>query len=114
MAKDGLELMNILHSPPNPLPDIIFLDINMPRKNGFECLEEIKKDAILKKLPIIIFSTTSQDLYIDKTYNDGANYYISKPNDHGKLKRTLKKVLLIDWKKEPKHISKEQFVLSVA
>jgi CheY-like chemotaxis protein len=114
MATDGWELMDILHSPPNPLPDIIFLDINMPRKNGLECLEEIKKDAKLKDLPIIIFSTTKQGLSIDKSYSEGANYFISKPNDHGKLKRTLKKVMLIDWKNEPKFISKEEFVLSVA
>ena len=43
-AENGKELMEILHQPPNPMPEVVFLDINMPIQNGFQCLEEIRKD----------------------------------------------------------------------
>ncbi|ABG59166.1 response regulator [Cytophaga hutchinsonii] len=114
IAKDGVELMDILYLPPSPLPDVIFLDLNMPVKNGFECLEEIKKSELLKHLPIIIFSTTVQEEAVNKVYKEGANFYICKPDNFNHLKKALKKVLSIDWLKEVKQISKEQFIVSVA
>ena len=61
---DGDELMNFLNDAVRaenfqPLPDVLFLDINMPRKNGFECLEEIKQNEKLKHLSVIMFSTSN-------------------------------------------------------
>jgi CheY-like chemotaxis protein len=114
VAKDGVELMDILYLPPTPLPDVIFLDLNMPAKNGFECLEEIKRSELLKHLPVIIFSTTVQEDAVNKVYKEGANFYIRKPDNFAQLKRVLKKVLTIDWLNEVKQISKEQFIVSVA
>lgn len=114
VAKDGVELMDILSLPPSPLPDVIFLDLNMPAKNGFQCLEEIKKSEFLKHLPIIIFSTTVQEEAVNKVYKGGANFYIRKPDNFNHLKKALKKVLSIDWMKEVRQISKEQFIVSVA
>ncbi|MGN6646061.1 MAG: response regulator [Cytophaga sp.] len=113
-AADGRELMEILYTPPVRLPDIIFLDLNMPAKNGFECLTEIKKNTALKRLPIIIFSTTAQEEAVNKAYENGASYYICKPNSFSLLKKTLKKVLEIDWINEVNQISKEKFIVSVA
>ncbi|WP_018343937.1 response regulator [Cytophaga aurantiaca] len=114
IAKNGIELMDILYLPPSPLPDVIFLDLNMPTKNGFECLEEIKKNETLKHLPVIIFSTTVQEEAVNKVYKEGANFYIRKPDNFNQLKKILKKVLTIDWLKEVKQISKEQFIVSIA
>jgi CheY-like chemotaxis protein len=114
VAANGVALMDILDLPPVPLPDVIFLDLNMPLKNGFQCLEEIKQDEKLKKLPVVIFSTTMQQEAVNKTYRDGANFYICKPSNYGQLKRTLEKVLAINWMQEIKQISKEQFVISVS
>ncbi len=112
LAKNGVELMNILYRPPVPMPNVIFLDLNMPAKNGFECLEEIKKNEQLKNLPIVIFSTTIQEDAVNKVYNQGANYYICKPSDFTQLKRIIKKVLLIDWVNEFTQPSKEKFIFS--
>jgi CheY-like chemotaxis protein len=114
IARNGVELMDILYLPPVPLPDVIFLDLNMPAKNGFECLEEIKKSETLKHLPIIIFSTTIQEEAVNTVYKGGANFYIRKPDNFNQLKKALKKVLCIDWLKEVRQISKEQFIVSVA
>lgn len=113
MATNGIELMDILYKPPVPMPDVIFLDLNMPAKNGFECLQEIKGNKSLKKLPVIIFSTTTQDETINKVYKQGASYYICKPTDFDQLKTIIKKVLSIDWRKEYGQPTKEKFIFSV-
>src|SRR5688500_8306614 len=78
-ASDGEELMDILIETVPPPPDVIFIDLNMPRKNGFECLEEIKHSQKLKNIPVVIFSTSSQQDTINKVYDQGAHYYICKP-----------------------------------
>ncbi|HSH66009.1 MAG TPA: response regulator [Bacteroidia bacterium] len=112
MAKDGLELMNILYKPPVPMPNVLFLDLNMPVKNGFECLEAIKKEDNLKELPIVIFSTTIQDDAVNRVYKNGANYYVCKPPGFSQLKSVIKKILHIDWLKEISQPPKEKFILS--
>ena len=113
-AENGEVLMNLLSRKVSGLPDIIFLDLNMPAKNGFECLEEIKKDQNLKNLPVIIFSTTAQEGAISQTYNLGANYYVVKPTDFKALKKIITRVLTMDWNKNNAQPSKERFLLSVA
>ncbi len=68
-VKDGEELMRTLREKAIAGPDMIFLDINMPRKNGFECLAEIRKDKYLGHLPVIIFSTSSDKALVNWMYN---------------------------------------------
>jgi CheY-like chemotaxis protein len=83
------------------LPDIIFLDLNMPLKNGLECLKEIKKYENLKKVPVIIFSTSVQADIIDILYQHGANFYIQKPDTFLLLKSAIQKALSIEWNENP-------------
>ena len=75
---NGEQLMACLHNYSESLPDVLFLDLNMPRKNGSECLMEIKASDKLKKLPVIIYSTTTNGTIGDVLYNQGAHYYIQK------------------------------------
>jgi CheY-like chemotaxis protein len=75
--EDGVELMNNLHD--HALPDIIFLDINMPRKDGYECLLEIRASEKLNSVIVIIFSTSDNPTDIMRMYKAGANLYICKP-----------------------------------
>jgi DNA-binding response OmpR family regulator len=63
------------------LPVLIFLDLNMPLKNGFDCLKEIKKDDKLKSLPVIIYSTSGEEEVIKLVYKAGALFYIQKPDN---------------------------------
>jgi len=86
---DGEQLMYFLTNETNVLPDILFLDLNMPRKNGLECLSEIKNNDRLKNLPVIIFSTSFDKEMVNKLYTSGALYYISKPNEFTKLKKVI-------------------------
>lgn len=74
-ANDGLELMttldeNVVEPPP---PHVIFLDLNMPRKNGYECLKEIRETGKLKNIPVVVFSTSDNVNAIDTAYHLGAN-----------------------------------------
>ena len=89
MVNDGEQLMQHLETNAENLPDALFLDLNMPRKNGFECLTEIKKHPILKDLPVIIHSTSYNVDIANQLYNTGANYYICKPSDFEELKNTI-------------------------
>ncbi len=86
---DGEQLMHFLTNETCELPDILFLDLNMPRKNGYECLTEIKINDRLKNLPVIIFSTSFNLETVQELYNNGALYYISKPNEFTKLKKVI-------------------------
>jgi DNA-binding response OmpR family regulator len=108
----GVELMSHLNELTNPLPDLIFLDLNMPRKNGFECLEEIRNTHRLKNLCVIIYSTSSQFKDILETLNKGANLYFTKPYNFQELVTRLQKIFSLNWDefKPPGNIDK--FVLS--
>ena len=83
-VEDGQYLIDILkaqgkYNKFGDLPNLILLDLNMPRKNGFDVLKEIKENEQLRKIPIIIFTTSQTARDIDKAYDLGANCYISKP-----------------------------------
>jgi CheY-like chemotaxis protein len=109
-AHNGEVLMAMLRS--DSLPDVLFLDLNMPLKNGIECLEEIRNDEKLKHLPVVIFSTSSHPGTINQMYEIGAHLYVRKPNDFSALRRTIHAVLKKDWG-HPTRPPKEDFVLRV-
>ncbi len=111
-ATDGQEMMNKLQATVPPEPDVIFLDLNMPVKNGFECLEEIKSATKLKNIPIIVLSTSSEKEYVDKVYAQGADYYLCKPDSFNTLKKAITSILNYDWSKHPKQPSRDSFLLS--
>ena len=85
VARDGVEAMEFMYHKGSfakaPVPDLILLDLNLPRKDGREVLAEIKKDPKLKHIPIVVLTTSKADEDIIKTYNLHANAYITKPVD---------------------------------
>lgn len=95
VVANGLLLMNFLRTA-QELPDIIFLDMNMPLKNGLQCLEEIKKSEKLKQVRIIILSTSSQPELVRAAYGLGAELYLEKPNSYSKFKTLLQKCLMME------------------
>jgi len=95
IATDGEELMQLLTDKSVEIPDVLFLDINMPRKSGTECLEEIKNSERLQNLPIVILSTSNSAEKITLHFKIGANVYIHKPKDFSQLKQVIHHALPI-------------------
>lgn len=93
IAENGMELLRLL-SVSGDKPDMIFLDMNMPVKNGLECLEEIRGTAGYEQVPIMILSTSVEQFLWESAYRNGANLYIQKPTSFNGLIGILKKCLL--------------------
>lgn len=110
---DGVQLMDYLNKKENPLPDIIFLDLNMPLKSGLECLKEIRKSDRLKHISVAIYSTSSSEQDIEDTFISGANVYIRKPNDFTQLKKILSDVVHINWQYITDGLNKDSFILNL-
>lgn len=104
-AEDGHQALHFLKNETSILPDIIFLDLNMPRMGGKECLAQIKNDEKLHSIPVIMYTTSSQSKDIEETIQKGAICFITKPsnvrdlrdilssiagNVHNNLERTLR------------------------
>lgn len=110
---DGLQLMNYLTLPTSILPDILFLDLNMPFKSGVECLHEIKTFDRLKNIVIAIYSTSASDEDVEATFVSGANIYIKKPSNFDDLKKILKEVVTINWQYQTSGLNRDNFLLKL-
>ena len=111
-VNDGVELINHLTKKGNELPHILFLDLNMPRKNGMDCLMEIKRSDNLKDIPVAIYSTSASEEDIENTFVKGANVYIKKPSDFSTLKKILEEVITINWQYHTSGLNRESFMLN--
>ena len=108
---DGVELMDYLNEDNAILPDVLFLDLNMPRKSGKECLNELRSNEKFNNIAIAIYSTSSSEEDIEDTFVDGANIYIKKPNDFTVLKKILLDVVTINWQYHTSGLNKDNFLL---
>ena len=110
---DGKQLMELLNREDYELPDVLFLDLNMPRKNGFECLSEIKLSEKLYRLPVIMFSTSNDQDVVNRLYENGAHYFIRKPAAIEQFEKIIHNTLTIIAQKNILQPSRENFVLGV-
>ncbi len=96
VAVDGVEAMAFLHQEDGhaeaPRPDIIFLDLNLPRKDGRTVLAEIKQDPRLRRIPVVILTTSKADEDVLRSYDLHANAYITKPGDLEQFIEVVKSV----------------------
>ena len=95
VLNDGEQLIDLLTQQGNILPDVLFLDLNMPRKNGFASLGQIKRDNKLYDLPVIVYSTAAEQEKIKGVFRDAAHYYIRKPAKFSELKEVIYKALTL-------------------
>lgn len=102
---DGDVLMSLLK---DLTPDLIFLDLNMPCKNGIECIKDIREDKAYDELPIVVFTISNQVNAIQTAYGFGANLYFVKPSDLSQLASSLQQIILMDWT-DPKAITQRHF-----
>jgi CheY-like chemotaxis protein len=110
---DGEKLMEHLYKNSKQLPDVIFLDLNMPRKNGFECLLEIKRDPKMNQLPVIIFSTSFEQDVVNTLYKNGAKHFIRKPSEFLHFKNIIQQTVTIISQENLLNTGRENFVLTV-
>ena len=111
LFKDGIELMEYLNDSANTLPNLLFLDLNMPKKSGLECLKDIKATKRLSDMAIAIYSTSASEEDIENTFVKGANVYIKKPNDFENLKKVLSEVVTTNWQYHTSGLNKDNFLL---
>ena len=93
------------------LPHAVLLDLNMPVKDGFECLQTLRADDKFNELPIIIYSTSLNKTDIDKAYEYGANYFVVKPNSMEEITTVLKKIYSMDKAMLLDRPVREEFVI---
>ncbi|MBW8243610.1 response regulator [Muricauda oceani] len=111
LLNDGQELMDYLNLPNIILPNLIFLDLNMPIKNGMQCLKEIRSSSRLNDVCIAIYSTSCSEKDIEETFVNGANVYLNKPNNFSKLRESIEKVLQINWQYHTSNLNRDNFLL---
>ena len=96
VATDGVEAMEFLRRQGKfanvPRPDLILLDLNLPRKDGREVLSEIKEDPGLRSIPVVILTTSQAEEDIIRAYNHNANCYITKPVDFDQFMKVVKSI----------------------
>lgn len=109
----GQELMDHLCLPNIVLPHLVFLDLNMPIKNGMQCLQEIRDNPLLNQVVVAIYSTSSSEKDIESTFVLGANVYINKPNSFNNLKEVIERVLQVNWQYETSNLNKDNFLFRI-
>lgn len=93
---NGDALLELLASPP-PFPRIIFLDLNMPRRDGYEVLRCLRMDEKWKNCPVVVFSTTSDPAAVNRTREMGANLFVPKPHTYSGMKQAIQTCVNMDW-----------------
>jgi CheY-like chemotaxis protein len=107
VVDDGAELLLTLQ---HYLPDMLFLDLDMPIKNGLECLREIRNNPTTEDLPVVVFSSTTRSVNIDTAYAMGADLFFIKPSTFSDLKSALLALLSLDW--HHPHEVREQYCVN--
>ncbi len=110
-AKDGNNLIEML-SINDQLPDLLFLDLNMPYKDGIETLKELRADHRYDNLPIVIFSTSGNQAHAETCYTFGANLYIVKPETFDQIVQMVKKIFSTNWKLVNPQPERSSFVVT--
>ena len=89
IAEDGEEALDVVASCASsraaPLPDLVLLDLNLPRKSGFEVLEELKASEASRRIPVVVMTTSSAECDVERSYELGASCFITKPSDLSEL-----------------------------
>ena len=112
VVHDGEQLMQLINET-NEFPDVLFLDLNMPRKNGFECLSEIKLSKKLNQLPVIIFSTSFEQEVVNQLCQNGARYFIRKPSEFSQFKKIIQQSLALIAQENISQSTMGNFVITV-
>jgi CheY-like chemotaxis protein len=112
IVHDGEQLMEQITQKGTELPDVLFLDLFMPRKNGFATLGAIKRNTELQQIPVIILSSVSEQESVKNVFRDAAHYYISKPTEFLLLKKVIYEALTLISQNNNPLPNKESFLIT--
>jgi CheY-like chemotaxis protein len=112
-VNNGVQLMDYLNKKENQLPQLLFLDLNMPCKNGLQCLKEIRSNEKLKDISVAIYSTSNSEKDMEETFCNRANIYIHKPADFNILKQVLEKAVMTAYQYKDERMQRENFLLRI-
>ena len=112
-VNDGEELMQWFNEKQKHFPHLLFLDLNMPRKSGLECLKEIRSNEKLKNIPVAICSTSDNEKDVEETFRNWANVYITKPSAFNILKQVLEKAVMAAYQYQQVGMKKENFLFKI-
>ncbi len=112
-VNNGVQLMEWLTMKNIRLPHLLFLDLNMPRKNGLQCLKEIRSNEKLNDISIAIYSTSDNEKDMEETFRYGANIYITKPTDFNMLKQVLEKAVKTAYQYQDQSMNRNNFLLKI-
>jgi CheY-like chemotaxis protein len=112
IKKDGEEVLKYLFNPHSILPDVIFLDMNMPFIDGVKCLEEIRYNSKMNNIFIVMNTTTASPKDIELSYEKGANLFLIKPNSYFELKKSIATILKLDFKSLILNRHRDNFVFN--
>jgi len=112
-VNNGRQLMKQLNNKSTPFPHLLFLDLNMPYKDGIACLKDIRSNKDFDDITIAIYSSSDFQRDIDETFQYGANIYITKPNDYNVLKKVLNKAVSVTHLKMDSSFNRSNFVLKI-
>lgn len=112
LFKNGKELLDHLNDTSATVPGILFLDINMPVIDGFECLKLIRSKAEFNRLCVIVYSTSVNSADVSKAKNLGADGFLQKPSSYGSLRNAFLKILDTDWSDPCSKLNEENFLIS--
>jgi len=93
-VSNGRELLDLLQT---HKPDLLFLDLDMPYKNGLECMMEMQNDPALEKIPVIVFSSTTKPSNIQTAYEMGAHLFFIKPPIYSDYLSSIKAIFKLNW-----------------
>jgi CheY-like chemotaxis protein len=110
-VNNGIELLQYLNEKDALLPDLLFLDLNMARKDGLQCLKEIRGNDKLKNISVVIYSTSSNENDIEETFLNLANLYLTKPANFNFLKQLLEKAIMTAFQYQQEGMKRENFLL---
>jgi CheY-like chemotaxis protein len=110
-AADGMKLLQLL-STAEKLPDVIFLDLNMPLKNGKDTLKSIRADKRFQSIPVVMYSTSTNPADIEESFNAGGSLYLEKPYSMCGMVNNLKAILNSNWTLRLKEVNRKNYFIS--
>lgn len=110
---NGENLMEYLNSEEALIPEILFMDFDIPKKNSLECLHEIKTDFRFDKMVTAIYSDRLSEPEIEDVFVKGANIFMRKPDNYTDLKKVISEVVTVNWQYHTSGLNKDNFIMKV-